>query len=237
MVVSWEGMGSFSESLHELNIKGPAAVGLQRSPVICRLRRRYQAVDILGLRSQVVAATVQPEDIRRAKPLLECVFPFSFCFAPNYACVSLSPGNPLIHPARLYSFAHGVKIKQGTRFYAHWDDLASKHLLALHYEFSHLRSALGLPAKFMRTLVDRGPISPSDVTQQIRAEHRLDEVMLPLLHIRGISQLDTDHRFFCEDIGEGLAYILRCARSIGITMTTAEAIHRWYLTTHYDAER
>jgi len=234
LLLAWEGMGCFAESLHALGIKGPAAVGLQRSPVICRTRQPGRSVEILGVRSQVVAASVEPSDGRRAARLTECIFPFHFSYASEYACVSLSPGNPLTHSARLYSCANvGLeRVSRRKRFYSDWDDLASQTLLDLHGEFARLRGVLGLPKKFMRTLVDdQETPSSAQVTRDIRSEFRLSEILLPLRMVRNRWQFDLRHRFFQEDLGEGLNHILRVAKERGVRLRTMEAIQDWYLRT------
>jgi hypothetical protein len=231
LLLAWEGMGRFTESLCELGISGPVPVGLQRSPLICRTRQLWRSVEILGVRSQVVAATPDPADRPCAKSLLNAIFPFCFLFAPSYTCVALSPGNPLIHAARIYSFGRSRKAKQAfARFYADWDDDASTTLLVLHGELANLRDALGIPARFVSTLTDGvAPPSALEVTRDIRSEHRLAEVMVPgRIGSNGV-ELDQTHRFLREDIGEGLSYILSIAEKNGVEMPMAKAIHRWYL--------
>jgi opine dehydrogenase len=233
LLLAWEGMGRFAESLRSLRIGGPVIVGLQRSPILSRIRRPWQSVEILGVRSRVVAATVDPADVPSARRLLERCFPFRFDVAPTYRCVSLSPANPLIHPARLYAVAHSRRGEGAlpAHFYADWDDEASATLLALHQEVASLRRALRLPVRFVRTLVDgAAPPSPAQVTHDIRSEHRLAEIMLPVVRKSPHRlQLDRTHRFFREDIGEGLSYILSIAHRARVEMPTAKAIHRWYM--------
>jgi hypothetical protein len=167
---------------------------------------------------------------------MERLFPFHFSFAPDYACVSLSPGNPLIHPARLFGCANVDldTVSRRKRFYGDWDDLSSQILLDLHREFASLRTALGLPKKFMRTLVDHKVArSPAEITHEIRSELRLSEILLPLRMVRNRWQLDRMHRFFQEDIGEGLSHILGVARETDVHLPTMEAIHSWYLRTEH----
>ena len=234
LLLAWEGMGGFAESLYAFGITGPAAVGLQRSPIICRTRRPGRSVEILGVRSRVVAACVEPSDGRRVARVMERIFPFHFSFAPEYACVSLSPGNPLIHPARLFGCANVdlESVSRRKRFYGDWDDLSSEILLDLHREFASLRTALDLPKKFMRTLVDhKVSRAPAEVTHEIRSEFRLSEILLPLRMVRNRWEFDRRHRFFQEDIGEGLSHIIGVAKGRGVRLPIMEAIHGWYLRT------
>lgn len=231
LLIAWEGTGRFRESLHELGIVRPIAIGLQRSPILCRVRRPGRAVEIHGIRSEVVVAATDSTAASRAKRLLGWLLPFGIVFAPTYLCVSISPSNQLIHPARLYSFnrSGADRLRPGVGFYAEWDDAASDVLLSLHAEVARLRDALHLPAKFLQTLVDRrNPHSASDVTREIRAEKSLAKISFPLRARTSGFTLDLGHRFFREDVGEGLAYVLGIAQQAGVNMPTAGAIHTWY---------
>jgi len=228
LLVAWEGLGAFPETLRHLGMAGPTIVGLQRSPLCCRALSG-DTVEILGVRTRVVAATVDSGDSSRAARLMKAIFPFKFAFAPDYRCVSLSPGNPMIHPARLYSCGHAGAdpIRPGVRFYQDWNDSASRVLIDLHREVADVRDRLRLPRAFVRTLVDESDPAPQAVTRDIRAARSLDGILLPVRSFRRRWQLDRRHRFFREDIAESLAYIRRIARSGGVTMPVADAISAW----------
>lgn len=230
MLVSWEGTGWFREHLKELGIERPIAVGLQRSPILCRVRSNGQSVEIFGVRTEVVAATTKPADRSCARQLLDSLLPFGFAFAPSYECVSLSPSNPLIHPARVYSFDRpGVDLARDVRFYADWDDAASEVLLLLHGEVARLRDELRLPRRYLRTLADQPrPRAPSEITRLHRTQACLAELQVPVRQGSRGRSLDRRHRFFREDIGEGLAYILDIASHAGVEMPAAQAIYNWY---------
>jgi hypothetical protein len=228
LLVAWEGMGRFAESVRALGFDPRLAVGFQRSPMLCRRRERHRSVEILGVRSRVVAAPVDSGNLGAVEKAIGAVLPFHFSFASEYAYAALSPGNPLIHPARLYSCALRRRIAVGMRFYADWDDDASEVLLRLHAELATLRDALGLAASCLSTLVDGARPSPRRVTRAILAARPLRAISLPIrLTARG-PELDRRHRFFDEDIGEGLAHIHRVARRCGLHLPTTEAICRWY---------
>lgn len=231
LLVTWEGTGWFREDLVELGIVSPMAVGLQRSPLLSRIRQLGEQVEILGVRSEVVAAATRQEDRQSAGTLLKAILPFKIAMAPSYACVSVSPGNPLIHPARLYGWhIRGEPLPDaGLSFYGDWDDVSSMVLIELHRELAGLRESLQLPKRFLKTLVDRRVVqTPSQVTHDIVSETCLHEIRMPVCQTRRGLSLDRRHRFFREDIGQGLAHILDIARQAGVSMPVAAAIHRWY---------
>lgn len=231
LLVAWEGTGWFRENLNELGIVRPVVVGLQRSPILCRVRRSGQLVELFGVRTEVVAASTDPGRRIAARRLLSNLLPFRFVLAPDYDCVAISPSNPLIHPARVYSCERLGRnpLGGGMRFYADWDDEASKVLLALHADVARLRDVMHLPKKYLRTLADvANPSSPSELTILHRAQTCLAELMVPLCRRNQRVMVDREHRFCREDIGEGLGYILEVAGRAGVAMPTARAIFDWY---------
>jgi hypothetical protein len=99
----------------------------------------------------------------------------------------------------------------------------------LHREIKTLRKALQLSDRFVRTLADRtSQPTPQELTAEIRSEVRLGDVSVPMGRSGGRYSFDWDHRFFREDIGEGLSYIVTLAKRANIRMPTAEAIVNWY---------
>jgi hypothetical protein len=229
-LIAWEGAGRLRESLRALGLDRHMAIGLQRSPLACRIVDHGHAVELRGVRSSVVAAAVDPAHRAITGALLKQVTPFRFRVAPDYACVSLSPGNPLIHPARLYALAaERRRPLRGLRFYGDWDDAASGTLLALHAELASVRDRLCLPRAFVTTLADRPrPPTPSELTREVRGEQGLADVPVPLRRSPGGHQLDLDHRYLREDVGESLAYMTAIARAHGARMPVAERIVDWY---------
>jgi hypothetical protein len=136
----------------------------------------------------------------------------------------------LIHPARIYAYGtREMRRARGDRFYADWDDRASEVLLEMHRELRALRERLGLPTALVKTLADRRPEpKPAGLTAVIRSERALRAVRLPMRGANGQRRLDHKHRFFQEDIGEGLAFIVEIAGKRGVEMPTCRAICSWY---------
>lgn len=230
LLLAWEGTGRVPETLRALGLRGPAIAGLQRSPVLCRLRRHRREVEILGVRSRVVAAALDRGDTAAVRRLFAALLPFRFDFAPDYACATLSPGNPLIHPARIFRCVPSrLRGGRGRRLYADWDDAASETLLALHGELARLRDARGLPRRYLRTLRDgSSPMTADALTRATREARTLARVRLPLLETPEGPVWDVTHRFFREDIGEGLETILAIATETGVSMPVATSIRDWY---------
>lgn len=229
LLLMWEGMGRFMESLHELGIRPQIAAGLQRSPLLCRIIKPFRSVEIFGVRSQVVAAPADPDSLGRIQGIASEVLPFQLTFVPDYNYVAFSPSNPLIHPARIYSRAlHGAFVPREA-LYGDWDDHASTILLSLHSELALLRGSLGLSPLWLPTLIDRSTRpSPAQITHETRSAGALRSIAFPVRETAYGVRLDWAHRFFQEDIGEGLMHIRRAARACCLRLAVTEEICRWY---------
>ncbi|MDB4308223.1 NAD/NADP octopine/nopaline dehydrogenase family protein [Gammaproteobacteria bacterium] len=232
LLFSWEGSGSFAQTLVELGLEGIPAAGYQRSPLICRgAANGIEHVEILAVRSLVTAASIAKEHRVSVQGWLQTLLPFRQQFAPDYRYVSISPGNPLIHPARLFSlYRQNCKLRAGALgFYQHWDDDASEVLLQLHTELSQLRDRLALDKRYISTYMDRDTVpGPQTITAEIRRQAPLAHVRIPVVGDSEALELDFSHRFFAEDIGEGIRQILKIADASAIRLPALQAVAAWY---------
>lgn len=234
LLLSWEGTGPFLNSVQACAIDRTICAGLQRSPILARIREHGTSCDLLGLRSAVVAAPLEASARGDLGKLLQSILPIRFDIAPTYRHVSLSPSNPLIHPARLYAVAEAGSAStrlpdKVPKFYGDWDDAASEVYLTLHDELARLRDALGLSRQFVSTLADRDPRpTAGEITAMLRGETRIADLEVPYRIADGIWMLNSGHRFFREDIGEGLRYMVELSRGVGVPMPAAAKITEWY---------
>ena len=227
VIISWEGAGYFDQLIEPY--AGVTAIGFQRSPLVCNVVHQWRAVRLAGARSKVIAATVRSSDTASAHALLSSLLPFKVCMAPTYECIVLSPGNPLIHPARLFACRrHSSGRLAGERFYRDWNDESSSVLLRMHAELAHLRNRLHLPRRFIATLADRKPLLTSRaLTEETRAEKTLHRVRFPSL-VEGPIRFDPSHRFLREDIGESLRRMLSVASTSGVKMDQCAQVFDWH---------
>ncbi|MDJ0629991.1 MAG: NAD/NADP octopine/nopaline dehydrogenase family protein [Rhodobacter sp.] len=236
LLVVWEGTGQSVRRFGEGLSPGFSIAGLQRSPIIAQIAGRDKSVEIHGIRSRVVAALLRGRGADRentARAMLQSLIPCQFVFAPDYDCVTLSPGNPMIHTARLYRLGEMVEEGAGlpASFYTDWDDRSSVLLLKLHGELTKVRDRMGISDRFVTTLLDR-PQSPQprEITREIRAETVLGKIPAPVLGPAGAARLDGAHRFFRDDIAEGLPAITALARRTGIRTPMMDKIIAWGMT-------
>ncbi|MES2940563.1 MAG: NAD/NADP octopine/nopaline dehydrogenase family protein [Pseudomonadota bacterium] len=229
LVLAWEGSGWLERELRDCGIERPVVAGFQRSPFFARVRERWKTVDFLGARDRSVAACVDAARKPAAARLLGGLLPFAVTMAPDFRYAALSPSNPLIHPARVFTADLGaLRGRAAPSFYGGWDDAASAVLLQLHREVRAVREALGLSARYLRTLADRRPRpSAQAVTRELRAMRALGVIPLPLVRTGGACALDTAHRFLREDIDHGLRRIAALGAQAGVPMPAAGRILHW----------
>jgi hypothetical protein len=201
---------------------------MQRSPVFCKVRRWGESVEFLGVRTSVLAAPIREADAPLAARLVRALVPFQSRVAADYRCVLLSSSNQLIHPARMFALRDEA-LAPGLRFYADWNEAASTVLLGLHAEMHALRTVLRVPVRLAPTLLDRRPVPGArQLTMELRRQRSLHELLVPTLPAMDRYSLDRGHRFFREDIGEGLSSIVSTAEAHGVEMPLAARIVSWY---------
>ena len=228
IIVGWEGTGYFEDATKQSSLTDNLVIGLQKSPILCRTQAMGESVEILGLRKEVLGGSVIGSNPIPTINLLNNILPTRIKYVPDYRYISLSPGNPILHPARLYSFYKTQPDIKKRFFYADWNDLASELLIVLFKELTEIRNSLGMKVEFFEPATGSGNLDPKVITQKVKQARTLAGITLPhSLHENEI-QIDFMHRFFREDIGQGLAYISMISAKSSVKTPNINSIVEWY---------
>ena len=208
--------------------KGAALFGFQRVPFIARLKEYGRSVwferkDALQLAKFVGA------DIDSACRDMEKLFSIPCAALSNYLCVTLTPSNPVLHTARLYSM-----LKDGDAidkfFYAEWNDAASEILFKLDDEVQaicrtlkeiDLRSVLSLKIHYESDTIPA-------LTKKIRGISSLGKILSPLKETPQGLRPDFDSRYFKCDFEFGLDILLQFAETLNLNSPTMREVMAWY---------
>ena len=233
LILAWEGTGWSLPAARTQVPPGQTVAGLQKSPIVARVIEREEKVEFLGVRTAVVAGLLQgtDPDKDKARTILEALLPCRFNIAPSYDHITVSPGNPVFHPARIFSHAQSIGPRglQPASFYGGWTDSASECLLALHGELVEIRNRLTLQTASISTLLDRSPKPDArQITRETSTPEQLHFLPIPVKTVGDTMQWDIGHRFFTEDIGEGLVAISRTGAHAGVETPATDAIIAWH---------
>lgn len=222
------------------------AVGL--IPWICRVLD-YGSRGVTYGSKEVNVAAVSPRDRFDA---LHGAFLTSICErwlgkgafvqADSFLSLTLSVDNQIIHPARCY----GLFRRYGGRwasadeipyFYRDFDQLSADILQALDADYSKVRE--GIQARFsdrefphMLDYLGLERLSyqsaNTDVRESFTTSQTLGAIKPPTRQNEdGSREIDTDHRFFTDDISYGVCIAKWMAQELGVEVPTMDSIIGW----------
>lgn len=234
------------EREHGLDNLVTFAVGL--IPWICRVRH-YGSVGITYGSKEVNVAAVSPRD--RFEALDEAFFD-AICarwlgkgaFRPSdsFLSLTLSVDNQIIHPSRCY----GLFRRYGGRwqseeeipyFYRDFDEVSAEALRALDADYSKVREAIRarFPDRSFAYMLDYLALERlsyqsenTDIRESFTSSQTLGAIKPPTKRLPdGSWGIDTDHRFFTDDVSYGVCIAKWLAQELGIAVPTMDAIIEW----------
>lgn len=208
--------------------KGAELFGFQRVPFIARLKEYGRSV-WFERKSALQLAKFVGADIDSVCRDMEKLFSIPCATLDNYLCVTLTPSNPVLHTARLYSM-----LKDGNApdkfFYAEWNDAASEILFKLDDEVQAICRALKkINLRSVRSLkVHYESDTVPALTKKIRGISSLSKILSPLKETPQGLRPDFDNRYFKCDFEYGLDILLQFAETLNLNSPTMREVMAWY---------
>lgn len=230
------GAGGAEFAFRDFMEKGLRLFGLQRVHSIARLRERGRAVAMLGRKPDLQVATLPHDTAQPVAGMLEELFDMPCRELPNYLSLTLTPSNPLVHPARLYELFRdyrGEGYAANVLFYEEWGDLASTLLLDCDTELQNLCARIPLDLSGVRSLRHHyeSDTVPA-MTRKIRSIAAFRGLTAPMRETAQGWLPDFSSRYFSTDFAFGLKILLDICRLFGQSTPTMEKLWQWYLGVH-----
>lgn len=222
------------------------AVGL--IPWICRVRE-YGSVGVTYGCKEVNVAAVSPRD--RFDELDE-TFLSAICVdwlgkgafeqADSFLSLTLSVDNQIIHPSRCYGLFRRYggswsSLEETPYFYRDFDEQSADLLRALDDDYSRVRTALRarFPEHDFQHMLDYLALERlsyqsenTDIRESFVTSKTLGAIKPPVRrNPEGRWEIDTDHRFFTDDISYGVCIAKWMAQEMDISVPTIDAIIEW----------
>ena len=164
-----------------------------------------------GFKEELYVASIPYQEIDCIARLLEYIFHMKVIKLDNYLAVTLTPSNPILHPARLYGLFHkwteGIFHDREFLFYEEWDLLSSEVLIGCDDEVQNICSCIPLDLSSVKSLKEHyGVRDKYEMTDKLRSIRTLKELKRPIRTEHGFIP-DINSRYFTEDIPYGLAII------------------------------
>lgn len=246
------GQAGFNWMMDEIkkkyNIKNITSFAIGLLPWICRTVEYGRVGVTYGPKKVNIVALSDPSRFDFLndyflKNLCERIFDTgSFVLSKNFLSLTLSVDNQIIHPARCY----GLFLKHGGRwkslsdvpyFYRDFDSLSANILRDLDAEYTLIRNVLKTkyPKNDFTYMLDYLALERLsyqsenvDICESFTTSHTLGAIKTPTVqNDMGEWIIDTEHRFFTDDIHYGLCIAKWISEKLELTVPVIDSIIEW----------
>lgn len=227
------GGGGAEFAFQRLVKRGCVLFGLQRVHSIARLKEYGKAVYELGRKSDLrigAIPAIQTTDICRT---MKKIFDMPCQALDNYLSVTLTPSNPILHTARLYSMFKDHKpgdvYLRNFLFYEEWTDDSSKILIACDRELQELCTVIPMDLGSVMSLRDYYESPTADaMTKKIRGIKAFRGLTSPMKETDRGWIPDWHSRYFTADFPFGLKIIKDIAKMFSVPTPNIDIVWDWY---------
>lgn len=227
------GSGGAEFAFSKLINKGCVLFGLQRVPFIARLKEYGASVYMLGRKSQLQLGSIPATQAPELSGMAQEWFDMECVSLPNYLSVTLTPSNPILHTARIYTmfqdYEEGRVYSRNFLFYEEWDDTDSKMLIACDKELQQLCRTIPLDLAAVKSLcVHYDSFDAVAMTKKLRSIPAFLGLNSPMKQSGGGWVLDFSSRYFTSDFSYGLKIIKDLAKLYEQPAPNINRIWDWY---------
>jgi len=166
----------------------------------------------------------------------------AFLLADNFLTLTFSVDNQIIHPARCYGLfvrygGEWDKLEDIPYFYRDFDQVSADILIKLDADYSKIREKIieNYPDKKFTYMLDylaldryTNETEEYSVLESFLLSRTLGAIKAPTIQTNtGTWKIDTDHRFFTDDIHYGLCIAKWAADRLALDVPTIDEIIAW----------
>eukprot|EP00919_Chromeraceae_sp_WS-2016_P036088 GHVR01085634.1.p1 GENE.GHVR01085634.1~~GHVR01085634.1.p1 ORF type:complete len:403 (+),score=77.98 GHVR01085634.1:54-1262(+) len=253
LIVAMPGQGGFQwvarktlKNLRsELNIEDVIIAGTSQLPFQCRINDFGQSVELFGYKRKVHVGTVPPLVSPKVATTLTNMLQTTEVIAfPDIICITLMPGNQLIHPSIMHGLFHeyvdGQVLKEAPFFYEQVDDFTADTMQKVSDEIQmiceklsetmkrpELASSVPSVGDMMRFFYQEELVDPSTVKSIFRTNKGYAGLRAPVVKVEGGCVPDFKYRYLTEDIPHGLCVLKGVAKMVGVPTPTIDSLILW----------
>lgn len=219
------------------NILGDATrcFALQRVPFTGRPLEYGHSARLKGYKPYLKVATmnIEERDSNAIVEMLEDWYNTPVYKLSHYLEATLSNSNPILHPCRLYVlFKDWTPEKVYTRipflYDTDWDDESSELWVACDNELRDIIKKYPIDEKEIPSILEYyGCADTKQLTAKIQSIEPFKGVQPHMIEVEGGYKLDTEHRYFIEDIPYGLVLIKTFAEKVRVPTPNIDRVLEW----------
>jgi len=163
-----------------------------------------------------------------------------FLLSDNFISLTLSVDNQIIHPSRCYALSGlsevWADLEDVPFFYRDFDDESAAVLRGVDLEYTQIRKSIrerfnGLDYSDMLDYLSLERLSygssNTDIKKSFVESSTLGAIKPPLIKRGGGYYIDSEHRFFLDDINYGLCIAKWFAEKLGVSTPCIDSIVEW----------
>lgn len=207
--------------------------GFQRVPFIGKVLEYGKVGGILDYKTEfrIAVENTSKDNKEEFRNWIEKEFERPTTLLSSYLDVSLSNSNPLLHPARIYTWLKdwdGNTLKDNPLFYEQWPDDASEMYIQLDKDLHTLINSLPMSKDSLPYILDYyESTDPKSLSSKLRSIKSFKGIHMPVIKVKDGWFPDKSSRYFMEDFNCGLARYRKLAVSKGVSCPTIEKIYQW----------
>ncbi len=208
---------------------------LQRVPFTGRLLEYGHSARLKGYKPYLKVAMINigEQESKDIVGVLEDWYKTPVFKLSHYLEATLSNSNPILHPCRLY-----ILFKDWTpeKVYTHipflydtdWDDESSELWVACDNELREIIRKYPIDEKEIPSVLEYYNCNNTrQLTAKIRSIEPFKGVQPHMIKVEGGYKLDTEHRYFIEDIPYGLILIKIFAEKVQVPTPNIDRVLEW----------
>lgn len=234
--------GYFFDALEILGDK-PILWGFQRVPFIGKVIEYGKIGGILDYKKDFKIAVEHTSEANKQafKNWVQEAFGQPTTLLNSYLEVSISNSNPLLHPARIYTWLKswdGEILTSNPLFYEEWTDEASELYIKLDEDLHDLINVLPMSNDALPFILDYyESVDAQSLTRKLRSIKSFKGIRMPVKEVNNGWMPDLTSRYFLEDFNCGLSRYKKLADANQVVCPTIDLVYQWgqdFLTKYSD---
>ena len=207
--------------------------GFQRVPFIGKVKEYGKEGNLLGYKKEFVIAVENCSEIggKEFCKWVENAFGQPTKLMSHYLEVTLSNSNPILHPARIYTWLknwNGNILKNNPLFYEEWTDEASQVYIDLDVDLHNLIKALPINDDCLPSVLEYyNQGDAKTLSHKIQSIESFKNIRMPVNQVENGFLPDFSSRYFSEDFLIGLRLIYDLSKEYRVTVPTVDKVYLW----------
>lgn len=209
--------------------------GFQRVPFIGKVKEYGQTGNIMAYKTafHIAVENTDHKEKEQFRQWIQKSFGQPTALMSSYFEVALSNSNPILHPARIYTWLKDwdgqTPIADNPLFYEEWPDEASEMYIALDKDLHKIIEVLPVNNDCLPFVLDYYEQPDAhNLSLKLRSIESFHGIRMPVTKVDGGYMPDFTSRYFIEDFSCGLKKYAELAQQYNIDVPNITLALKWF---------